>query len=61
MSFEVVAIDNSGAENAMSEIKKVSIVITGTNDRLVTSVVYTQIQNDDTSKVYKGQLSAKRC
>jgi hypothetical protein len=43
----------------MSEIKKVSIVITGTNDRLVTSVVYTQIQNDDTSKVYKGQLSAK--
>ncbi len=59
VSFEVVAIDNSGAENAMSEIKKVSIVITGTNDRLVTSVVYTQIQNDDTSKVYKGQLSAK--
>ena len=36
-----------------------NIKITGTNDRLVTSVVYTQIQNDDTSKVYKGQLSAK--
>ena len=56
LSFDYIAKDSGGAT---TDPRTITVNITGTNDAPTTSIVYTQMQNDDTSKEYKGQLSAK--
>ncbi|TKI68876.1 hypothetical protein FCU45_07890, partial [Sulfurimonas crateris] len=57
--FTYTATDNSGAQNAISEPKTVTLTVTGSNDQpIVSDVALTATETNGLEAIYEGQLEA---